>query len=91
MSAAVAQVLSESRMPVDREAVAYVLAGWSGCSIEQAVAMLPPHLDRGVVRAHAASWLEDLALRPTAERIDALVMMGVRRASFGRTRVNRSL
>jgi hypothetical protein len=91
MSAAVAQAPFESRMPVDREAIAFVLAGWSGCSVEHAGAMLPPNLDREVVRAQAASWLEDLALRPTAERIDALVMMGVRRASFGRTRLNRSL
>lgn len=80
----------EDAAPVDREAIAFVLAGWSGCALEHAVAMLPPNLDRATVRAKASAWLEDLTLRPTAERIDALAMVGVRRPAFARTRFNRS-
>ncbi len=90
MSAAPAPIAADAPLSVDREAIAFVLSGWSGYAIEAIDAMLPPHLDRAVVRAQAAAWLDALAVKPTAERIDALVHVGIRRASVPRVRVTRS-
>ena len=90
MSAAPASIAAEAPLPVDREAIAFVLSGWSGYAIEAIDAMLPPHLDRAVVRAQAAAWLDALAVKPTSERIDALAHVGIRRASVPRVRVTRA-
>ncbi len=90
MSAAPASIAAEAPLPVDREAIAFVLSGWSGYAFEAIDAMLPPHLDRAVVRAHAAAWLDALAVKPTSERIDALAHVGIRRASVPRIRVTRA-
>ncbi len=90
MSAAPALTAADPSIPVDREAIAFVLAGWSGYAIEAIDAMLPPHLDRAVVRAQAAAWLDALAVKPTSERIDALAHVGIRRASVPRVRVTRA-
>ncbi len=90
MSAAEAlAALEASPSVVDRESVAFVLWGWSGCSLAQVESMLPPHLDQGVVRAHAVKWLELLAIPVTAERVEALVMMGSRNPREARMRVQR--
>jgi hypothetical protein len=91
MSAAETLAAHDASAPiVDRESVAFVLWGWSGCSLAQVESLLPPHLDRNVVRALAVQWLESLAIPVTAERIEALVMVGARRESHGRMRVRRS-
>lgn len=90
MSAAEASAVLEASAPVvDRESLAFVLWGWSGCSLAQVESMLPPHLDRNVVRAHAVQWLELLAIPVTAERVEALVMMGARSHREPRMRVQR--
>ncbi len=75
--------------PLLREAVALVLAGWSGFPVAEVESILPQLLDREVVRASAAAWLDALRLKPTAERIDALVHVGERRESRPRTRAAR--
>jgi len=90
MSAVPVAFDAESSVPVDREAIAFVLSGWSGYAIEAVDAMLPPHLDRAVVRAHAAAWLEVLEVKPTSERIGALAYVGIRDASVPRIRVMRA-
>jgi hypothetical protein len=90
MSAAPSLPAAECSSSVDREAIAFVLAGWSGYAIEAIDAMLPPHLDRAAVVALAAGWLDALALKPTAERVEALSNVGVRRASVPRVRVARA-
>lgn len=89
MSAAAATTAEALDPIVDREAVAFVLWGWSGGSLAQVESMLPPHLDRHVVRAHAAQWLEMLSIPVTAERVEALVMMGSREHRAPRMRVQR--
>jgi len=90
MSAAPVTFAAEASVPVDREAITFVLAGWSGYAVEAIDAMLPPHLDRALVRAQAASWLDALAVKPTSERIDALAHVGIRQASVPRIRVTRA-
>ncbi len=90
MTAAEAYADSRVSAPaVDRESVVFVLWGWSGCSLSRVESMLPPHLDQNVVRAQAVRWLELLAVPVTAERVEALVMIGSRDPSESRMRVQR--
>lgn len=65
---------------VDREAVAFVLSRISGSGVSTAEAVLPLEINRSIVWAHGATWLQQLAAIPTAERLEALAMVGIRRA-----------